>query len=418
MKKDKYLITRWIFPFAGFLLALMGGVSYAWGVFIVPMMKEFGWTKGEAVLPFTVFMVTFAIIMVPAGKLQDKFGPKKVALFGGILFFVAYGSASLVSHFPYPWWLVVTYGIIGGTACGFTYACVAPTARKWFPDKPGFAISIAVMGFGLAALVFAPFKAKYLIINHGIEGTLFILGVMTSIVSILASLMIKNPPPNWRHPQGKAIHKIKKESISKLKKITIRHELTPKEVLRTPTFWIIWTTFALVIAGGFIVLGLIPVYGEQKIGLTPIEAAISISVFATLNGIGRPFAGFLSDKFGVTWVMIITYLLQAITFLFFHIYAKSLMTLLIATASLGWGYAVTLALFPSLTSICFGIKNLGVNYGLVFTAFGVGAISPVIGSWILDATNGNYAPVFISVGILSGIGVILSIILKKKYKLP
>ncbi len=402
-------MTRWSVPFAGFLLALMGGFSYAWGVFIIPMVERFGWTTAEATLPFTVFMVIFALVMVPAGRLQDKIGPRKVSSIGAVLFFLSYSLAALVDRIPHTWWLIVTYGVIGGIACALTYACVAPPARKWFPDKPGLAISFAVMGFGLAALVFAPLKAKYLIPIHGIEGTFFIIAIITSLVCLFAAWLIKNPPDGWE-PIGW-------ESGKGARKTTmIRQESTPREVLRNSLFWVIWLTFASVIIGGLMCIGLIPVYGELIIGLTPTKAAIAIAIFAGFNGFGRPVAGFLGDKFGVVWVMILTYIIQVLTLLFFHIFAVSLPTLYIAAAFLGWSYAVILALFPALTSICFGTKHLGVNYGLVFTAFGVGALAPAAGSWLFDIM-GSYTPAFVSAGIMTGIGLALCVVLKKKYAL-
>jgi hypothetical protein len=161
-------MTRWRIPFAGFLLALMGGISYAWGVFVIPLMDRFRWTKTEATLPFTLFMIIFSLSMVPGGKLQDALGPRKVAAGGAVLFLFAYGLASLIGYLPNVWWLIFSYSLLGGVACGLTYACVAPPARKWFPDKPVIAISFGVMGFGLAALVFAPLKASYLIPVLGI----------------------------------------------------------------------------------------------------------------------------------------------------------------------------------------------------------------------------------------------------------
>lgn len=410
MMKKPYIMTRWSIPFAGFLLSLMGGFSYAWGVFLIPMTEEFGWTKAEAALPFTVFMVIFAVVMIPAGRLQDKIGPRKVSAIGAILFFIAYGLAAYIDRFPYLWWLVITYGFIGGTACGLTYACIAPPARKWFPDKPGLAISFGVMGFGLSALVFAPIKADYLIPVHGKEGTFFIVAIITSVVCLFAAWLIRNPPDNW----ASSVLRHGKEAM---KTTMIRQESTPEEAIRSPTFWGMWSIFALVIAGGFMAIGLIPAYGERIIGLTPIKAAFAISVFAAFNGFGRPLAGLLGDRFGVLWVMIVTYVIQTATFLSFHIFAVTLPTLYIASALLGWGFAVTLALFPALTSINFGIKHLGVNYGLVFTAFGFGALAPVGGSWMLGIT-GSYTPAFVSSGILTGLGLFLCVVLKKKYSLP
>ena len=409
-KKENYIMTRWSIPFAGFLLALMGGLSYAWGVFVVPMEKTFGWSTAEATLPFTVFMIVFALVMVPAGWLQDKIGPRKVAAIGAALFFVAYSLSALVDYIPLAWWLVITYGVIGGIACGTTYACVAPPARKWFPDKPGFAISLSVMGFGLAALGFAPLKRGYIIPMFGIGGTFLFLAIMTSVVCFLAALLIKNPPDGWMPPGWNPDKDIRKT-------VTANSELTPKEVVRSPVFWNIWLTFALVTAGGFIALGLIPSYGERVVGLTPVMAAVAIAIFSGVNGFGRPVAGFLGDMFGIVWIMIITYVIQTATFLSFPIFAVTLPTLYIAAALLGWGYAVTLALFPGLTSICFGTKHLGANYGLVFTAFGVGALAPSFGSWIFDVT-GSYTPAFVFAGITTGIGLVLCVFFKKKYALP
>ena len=404
-----YVLTRWSIPFAGFLVALMGGFSYAWGVFIVPLSEKYNWSTAEASLPFTVYILFLAFIMVPAGKLQDKYGPKKISIIGSILFFVAYGLASLVGYFPSPWWLVFTYGVLGGTASALTYACTAPTARKWFPDKSGFAISVAVSGVGLAALFVAPLKADFLLPRFGIEKTLFFMGILAAVVCLFASWLFRDPPVGWTPRDWTP-------KQNKNKTSEVRNEATPIEVLKSPVFYTMWFVFLLVIAGGMMCIGLLPAFGEKILGLTPIEASIAISIFAGFNGLGRPLAGYLSDKFGVVWVMILTYSLQSIAFFTFHLFATTAITLYISSAMFGWGVAVTLAVFPTLIAICFGTKNLGVNYGLVITALGIGAIAPAIGSWIFDL-NGSYTPTFFSAGIMSVVGVGLSIVLKKKYLL-
>jgi OFA family oxalate/formate antiporter-like MFS transporter len=398
---------RWSIPFAGFLLALMGGVGFAWGVFVIPMTDSFNWTTTEAVLPFSTLMVIFALSMTPAGRLQDRIGPRKVSLFGAILFFIAYSLASLVGHFPYPWWLILTYGLIGGIACGLTYACIAPSARKWFPDKPSLAISFAVMGFGIATVVLAPLKAEYLIPVYGIGGTFSILGVMILVVCLFATWLIKNPPDRWQ-PSGWKFSNGNRAT-------TIRREATPKEVLRSPLFWIIWPIFVLAHAGGTICIGLISSYGELILGLTSAEAAITISIFTGINGFGRPVAGFLADKLGAVWIMIVTYTVQAIIFLFFHVF-HTLQALYIAMAMLGWGFAVTVTMLPTIVSICFGTRHMGANSGLVFSAFAVSNLAPLAGAWIFDIT-GSFTPIFTSAGIMAGISLFLCIVLKKKYGL-
>jgi OFA family oxalate/formate antiporter-like MFS transporter len=295
--------TRWTIPLAGFLLGLMGGLSYTWGVYVGPLADRFGWTSAEAMLPFTVFMVVFAIAMVPAGRLQDRLGPRRVASAGSLLFFAAYGLAALVGRFPFVWWLTASYGVLGGIACGLTYACVAPPVRKWFPDRPAFAVSTSVMGFGLAALVFAPFKAAALIPRLGIEGTLLMGAVMTSTISLAASSMLQNPPVGYTVPITKSA-----------KVFQAPRDLAPRDMTRSPIFWLLWAALALIVAGGLTSVGLIPSYGKLVLQLTPARAAIATSVFAGFNGLGRPLAGYLGDRFGSVRVMIVTCAIQAITF--------------------------------------------------------------------------------------------------------
>lgn len=398
--------ARWRILLAGFLLAFMGGFSYAWGVLVAPIMERFGWTKAEASLPFTAFMVAFALVMVPAGRMQDRWGPRRVSMLGAVLFLVAYGLSSLVGYFPYAWWLVVTYGMLGGAACGLTYACIAPPARKWFPDKPGLAVSTALMGFGLAALAVAPIKSEYLLYFHGIEGTFLIIGGLTLVVSLWAARTLKDPPTGWTPPGWKPAQTPTNTTLAEL-------DLTPREMIATPLFWIIWLTLGSMISGGLMAIGLIPAYG-LSIALTSAEAALAISVFAAFNGFGRPAAGFLADRYGILPVMIASYIIQAATLLGFPVLAVTQPGLYLASALLGWGFAVTLGLFPVLTSSFFGVKHLGVNYGLVFTAFGIGALAPALGSLIFDLTS-SYALAFITAGVQAIVGLILCIVIKIQY---
>jgi OFA family oxalate/formate antiporter-like MFS transporter len=373
------------------------------------MVDRFEWTTTEATLPYTIFMVISSWIMLPAGKLQDTIGPRKVAAIGAIMFFMACGLAALVGRFPYPWWLVVTSGVMGGVAHGLTYACVVPPTRKWFPDRPGLAVSFAVMGAGLAPLVIAPLKADHLIPAYGIEGTLLIIGILGLVLCLFAVWLIRNPPDGW-NPPGE-----RRKSGANQARIII-HESTPRELIGSPIFWIIWLTLGLMISGGLMAVPVIPAFGELVIGLTAVEAAGAIAVFAGFNGFGRPVAGFLSDRFGVVRVMMVTYAIQAMTLLSFHVFAITLPTLYIAAALLGWGFAVTLALFPVLTASRFGTKHLGTNYGMVFTAFGVGAFTPSAGAVIYDAT-GYFTWAFLLAGIMAVIGFILCVVLTRKYGL-
>jgi MFS transporter, OFA family, oxalate/formate antiporter len=403
-----YFISRWSIPVAGFFFTLMVGTAYAYSAFINPMGQQFGWTKTEANIPFLVFIFMSAVMTIPAGRLQDKIGPRKTGLLAALLFAVAYSLASLVGQFPYTWWLVLTYGLIGGTAGGIGYACAIPPSRKWLPDYPGLAIALSVTGMGLSAVVWAPLKAKLLIPSYGIENTFLIIALITTTGSLFASWLTRNPPVGWL-PQNWNPAKITVNSSR-----MIIQDATPKQMLNSPVFWFIWPIFTLILFGGFVCLTLIFPYGESVVGLPPVKAAFALSIFAMFNGLGRPVAGFLGDRFGVLKVLSVTYFMQTATFFLFPLLAVNQSALYIASGILGWGFAASMALFPNQTSIAFGTKHLGVDYGIVYTAFGTGAVASIFGSWLFD-TTGSYTPAFIAGGIMAGIGFLLTVVLRQKY---
>jgi OFA family oxalate/formate antiporter-like MFS transporter len=409
MKNNKEKINedfkreRWIVLVGGFLLSLMGGISYAWGSFVLPLVQDWGWTTAQANMPFTVMIIVFSLAMIPAGWLQDNYGPRKVALAGSVIFLVGYSLAALMRFYTNPLWLTLTYGIGVGIACGLTYSTIAPTARKWFSDRPGFAVSIAVMGFGLAAVVFAPLK-KGMISYWGVDGTLFVIGIFVSIVALIGARLVKNPPEDWNPPKTKETKKEKKEVIN----------VKPREFIKTPRFYMLWLALASVIGGGLTAIGLLTAYGELELGLVPAFAALAVSFYSLANGLGRPVMGWLADRWGTIKVMIGVYTIQAAVFLIFPLAATTPLTLFICSLLLGLGYASTFALFPVVVAAASGTKHLGMNYGLVFSAFGLGAITSLIGSWLLDIT-GSFNSAFLLAGFATVFGLILLIILHQKF---
>jgi MFS family permease len=188
-------------------------------------------------------------------------------------------------------------------------------------------------------------------------------------------------------------------------------EATPHEALRSSRFWVLWATFASAIFGGLMAVSVIPAFGTRVLDLSALEAATAVTVFAVVNGLGRPLAGLLADRIGAVSVLIATYVLQAAALLTLPVFVVDLPTLYGFAAAFGWGFAATLALFPVLTSVCFGVENLGFIYGLLFTAFGVGALGPVLGSWMFDAT-GSYTPAFLVSGALALTALALGTLLK------
>ncbi len=404
---EEHLSRRWFVLLGGFLLSLMGGMSYAWGSFVLPLVEDWGWSTAQANLPFTVMIIVFSITMIPAGWIQDKYGPRKVATVGSILFLVGYSLAALMRYFPFPTWLTMTYGIGVGLACGLTYSTIAPTARKWFADRPGFAVSLAVMGFGLAAVIFAPLK-KTIIGLWGVDGTLFALGILITVVSLIGARLIRNPPLDWVPPESTNSNpqiKVKPEVIE---------EISPREFIKTARFYILWLALAAVIGGGLTAIGLLTSYGEIELQLAPAFAALAVSFYSLANGLGRPVMGWMADRWGSIRVMIGVYIIQSTVFIIFPWVATNYLLLFICSLLLGLGYATTFALFPVVVSKISGTKHLGMNYGLVFSAFGLGAITSLIGSWLLDIT-GSFTPAFLLAGFATVFGLILLLILYIKF---
>lgn len=400
---EEFRRERWVVLFGGFLLSLMGGMSYAWGSFVLPLVQNWGWTTAQANMPFTVMIIVFSIAMIPAGWLQDKFGPRKVAAVGAVLFLVGYSLAALMRFYSNPLWLTLTYGGGVGIACGLTYSTIAPTARKWFADRPGFAVSIAVMGFGLAAVVFAPLK-KGMIRYLGVDGTLFVIGIFVAVVAFIGARLIKNPPQEWSPPSPSNSYNEKEEETN----------VTPREFIKTPRFYILWLALASVIGGGLTAIGLLTAYGELELQLAPAFAALAVSFYSLANGVGRPAMGWLADRWGAIKVMIGVYIIQATVFIIFPWAATTPLRLFVCSLLLGLGYASTFALFPVVVAAVSGTKHLGMNYGLVFSAFGLGAITSLIGSWFLDIT-GSFNTAFLLAGFATVFGLILLIILHQKY---
>ncbi len=410
-----YILTRWSIPFAGFLLSLMGGISYAWGVFIVPLQERFGWTRAQASLPVSVYLAVFTTVgMIYGGKLQDKYGPRKVSAVGAILFFIGYMMARMIGTIPHLWWLLLTYGVIGGLGCGLTYCAAVPTARKWFPDRVGLAISFAVTGFGLAAAIFAPLITS-MIRTIGIEGAFLVLGITTSIVSLFASWLIRNPEPGWSPPGWDATKDAKNGNAI----YAPRTEATLAEALRSPIFYFLWFAFVSIIFGGLLSMAHVAPYGRTVLGLTPPQAALAMTFFGLANGFGRPLAGWISEKIGPVKLMLIYYPLSGLTFFLFNTVATTQATLYVAATIFGLGFAVTLGLFPALTTIAFGVKNLGAIYGALITAFGVSSFfGPLIGGHLYDLT-GTYVAPFAAAGTLTIVGwLICMFALRMKYKMP
>jgi OFA family oxalate/formate antiporter-like MFS transporter len=386
----------WIVVFAGLAINLILGVLYAWGVIAKALGGPgWNWTKTQATLPFTVATVCFALMMVFAGRCQDKFGPRLVATAGGILLGLGLIASALV-HSPTA--MMLTFGLGAGLGIGVGYSATTPPAIKWFPPaRKGVITGIVVSGVGLATVYISPLS-QYLLSVTTISMTLVWLGLSTLVLVPLLAQFLRNPPPQPVAPAS-----------ATQPAAAPRRESDWQEMLRTGQFYQLWLLMVLsASAGMMIITQVVFIASEQanwKWGFVPL------AILAIFNTLGRLLAGVLSDKIGRTRTMIIAFLLQALNMLAFSHYNTPELVVF-GSAFTGLCYGTIFTLMPAATADFYGIRNLGVNYGLVFTAFGIaGVIGPLLGSAINDHFKSYFYAYQVSAVMLVA-GAVLAMFIK------
>jgi MFS family permease len=381
----------WSVTLAGLALNLALGVLYAWSMFSKQLTEAvdaggFGWSRTTATLPYTCAIGFFAVMMIPAGRFQDRFGPRVVATVGAVLCGAGLMVASLGTA-DAMWPVVVGFGILAGTGIGLGYAAATPAAVKWFgPEKKGLITGIVVAGFGLAPVYIAPLS-RHLLSTYGIARSFLVFGAVFLVVAVLAAQFIVNPkgkaasaPP----PEGKP------EPASAPLPSQITSDRTWREMMRTPTFWSLYVQYACGATAGLMVIGHVAKIVSMQSGGAIQAGFLFVAVLAVFNAAGRVVGGVVSDIIGRVAAMIIVFVLQATT-LFFFAQFTTFAAFLLGAALVGFNYGACLSLFPATAADYWGTRNLGLNYGILFTAWGVGGVfGPILAGAIADAT-GSYA---------------------------
>ncbi len=371
----------WRVTFAGMGINLALGILYTWSVISKHVPEEWGWDEGDKSLPYMVACLIFSLVMVPAGRMQDKFGPRLVATIGGILVGIGFVLASMTTSLGV---FVLGFGVLAGAGIGFGYASATPPAVKWFPPaKTGLIAGIVVSGFGLASVYAAPLS-RWLIITFSFRTAILVLGIgFLAVVVSLAQLIraphkvlqfIKEYGEVGRKKQT-AMAREKAEAEGKELTIDKKENFTPKEMLGTLQFYLLWFMYACGAGAGLMIISKLAKIADKQVGIS--LGFVLVAVLAVGNGGGRILAGMLSDRIGRKATMIICFVSQAILILTLSRAAGdnslgTITVMAIISALIGANYGANLALFPSVTKDFFGLKNFGMNYGLVFTSWGVG----------------------------------------------
>jgi len=356
----------WRVTFAGLGINLALGILYTWSVISKGIPEGWNWSESEKSTPYAVACLVFALVMVPAGRLQDKIGPRVVATLGGLLVGLGLIAASLTTE---PLAFMIGFGVLAGAGIGFGYASATPPAVKWFPAaKTGLIAGLVVSGFGGASIYAAPL-AKWLNAMYGTQRMVLILGVLFLVVVVGLAQLLKAPPAGYV-PAGTPAPAAAAEGNNKKKE-----EFTPGEMLGTVQFYILWFLYACGAGAGLMVIAKLAAIAQVQAGVE--LGFVLVAVLAVGNAGGRIAAGMLSDTFGRKPTMFMCFVSQAVFILLLSLAKEgsvlaSVPVLAAISALIGANYGANLSLFPSITKDFYGLKNFGVNYGLVFTAWGAG----------------------------------------------
>lgn len=389
----------WVVTIAGLGVNLILGVLYAWSIISAALIDNLNWTATQTQIPYMIACLVFAFSMVPGGRLQDRLGPKSVIIASAILAGLGFVFSGM---FLTVMGLTIFYGLVYGLGTGMGYAAPTPAAVKWFgPEKRGLISGIVVSGFGLAPIYIAPLT-NVLIDNFGIANTFYILGIGFFAVIMVLAQFITNPPPDFIIPANTKKMRIKAD-------INAKKEYEWHEVLKTKQFYILWTMFCFGTFAGLLLIGQLSRIGTEQASMT--SPFILISVYAFFNFAGRIGCGIISDVLGRMRTLLLMFALQVVVYaLFARLITPA--TLMMGTSVVGFTFGGMLTLFPATTADYFGLKNFGVNYGLVITAWGAGGLfGPLLGGLVRDLT-GTYTLSYTISAIVSLLGIILTLFIK------
>ncbi len=382
----------WIVTLAGTGINLALGVLYTWSVISAAIPKEWGWTAAQKSDPYAVACFVFALAMILAGRLQDRIGPRWVAMIGGVLVGIGLLLAGLMGSSYVGF--VIGFGVLGGIGIGFGYATATPAAVKWFPPaKTGLIAGIVVAGFGLASVYIAPLAA-FLTKTYGVSNSMIIFGIAFMIVVCGLAMLLNNPPAGYVPPQ--AAPKTENKAAAPAPAAAV--DVNWRDMLKTPQFYILWLMYACGAAAGLMVIKSAAPLGKASMGE---YAFVVVAVLAIGNAGGRVLAGIISDKIGRQMTMLGFFILQAVTVVSLIFVQQNAVALLLLVLLAGANYGSNLTLFPSATKDYFGLKGFGLNYGIMFTAWGVGGlILPRIAGMIKDATGKEELAFYIAGGLM------------------
>jgi MFS transporter, OFA family, oxalate/formate antiporter len=433
MSENEKTMNRWLVAGGAILIQLCLGAIYAWSVFTkkitIPVAEggDYGFSATQAAWVFSAGLATFAIVMVLAGRLQAKIGPRPVAILGGLVL----GAGYVLGGFLGGTFVaqLVCIGIIGGAGIGLAYVVPIAVGMKWFPDKKGLISGLAVAGFGFGALIWIESAQRWFgggLLNSfqifelpGVQSVFMLYGVVFAVLVLIGSVVMVNPPAGYK-PEG-----WEPGTLTASGKKVEELALTSGEMLRTPQFYGLWLMFVGSATAGLMVIYCIKLFGidalqtNEAVADAGKIAGTAMSFYAILNGLGRIIWGTASDKIGTKLALVLMCAFQGIIMLVFFQMGHTVVGLVVGACIIGFNFGGNFALFPASTATFFGSKHVGTNYPWVFLAYGVAGIAgPQVAAHFKDAAAaagqvGAWKTPFIIAGVACLVAAAIGLMLRR-----
>jgi OFA family oxalate/formate antiporter-like MFS transporter len=402
MAEGKYF--RWLQLAMGIVcMAMIANLQYGWTLFVDPIDAKYHWGRAAIQLAFTIFVVTETWLVPVEAWFVDKYGPRVVVMFGGVMIAIAWVLNSYADS------LVLLYAsaIIAGVGAGSVYGTCVGNALKWFPDRRGLAAGATAAGFGAGAAITVVPIAN-MIAASGYQSAFFTFGIGQGLIVFVLAFFLRKP--------SQAMPVKKKQLNLPQTKI----DFTPPQVLRTPIFWVMYAVFVMVAAGGLMTAAQIaPIAKDFKIANEPVgllgfqmaALTFAISLDRIFDGFGRPFFGWVSDTIGRENTMFIAFGTAALMVLTLSVYGHIPIVFVLATAVYFGVFGEIYSLFPATSGDTFGAKFATTNNGMLYTAKGTASLLVPIAS-IVAASYGWQAVFAIVVG-LNAIAALMALLVIK-----
>ena len=399
--------TRWgQLVFGIICMVMIANLQYGWTLFVGPIDQKYHWGRAAIQVAFTIFVLTETWLVPIEGYLIDKFGPRAMISASGVLVAIAWVINSVADSLP----LLYLGAAIGGIGAGVVYGGSVGNALKWFPDRRGLAAGLTAAGFGAgSALTVIPIAN--MIASSGYEFAFLWFGLGQGIVVILIGLLLRAPEPG-EVPASQAVQQS-------------RRDYEWKEVLKTPPFYIMYAMFVMVGAGGLMAIAqLAPIANDFKIagvpvslvGLTLPALTFALTIDRVLNGICRPFFGWVSDQIGRENTMFIAFFLEGIGIFALLYFGTDPVLFVILSGVVFFAWGEIYSLFPATCTDLYGKKYATTNYGMLYTAKGTAALLVPLAN-VLTSATGSWHAVFYVAAILNLIAAVMALAVLKPMRI-